>query len=120
MGIVAGIGVGIGVGVVVAVAVAVAVVVAVDICAVCAVGVDVAAAVAAGAVSVFGCLLLVSTDLLLLPCHYVRLNAQGVSSKDANPYVDTYREMLRDIGKVLTEQKVDWHITFGTLIGALS
>lgn len=41
----------------------------------------------------------------------------GVKSKDANPYVDTYREMLADIGNLLTKHKIVWHITFGTLIG---
>ena len=44
---------------------------------------------------------------------------QGVKSKDENPYVNTYREMLADVGNLLTKHKVVWHITFGTLIGAL-
>ena len=43
---------------------------------------------------------------------------QGVTSKDANPYVETYRALLTDVGKLLTDHKIVWHITFGTLIGA--
>jgi len=42
---------------------------------------------------------------------------KGITNKDANPYADTYRNMLRDVGKLLTKEKIDWHITFGTLIG---
>merc|ERR1719265_798221 len=41
----------------------------------------------------------------------------GVTSKDANPYVETYRALLTDVAKLLTDHKIVWHITFGTLIG---
>ena len=50
--------------------------------------------------------------------HHHVSNAQDVTSKDANPYVETYRTLLTDVGKLLTENKIGWHINFGTLIGA--
>jgi len=41
----------------------------------------------------------------------------GVTSKDQNPYVGLYRNLLADVGKALTDNGITWHITFGTLIG---